>query len=393
MLRVIISTEDLKPDKGYMEYYLARELAQMGHNISVVCFGKKPWSARKFFVNSFEVQEIPYFARIGGYHLPSLYGVFVLLRLLKRKQPHVIHCQPLFSPLSLLLTFLTLGQKPDVVGSVFTGVFQLKTEFSRLLLSITRLVMKHYSAKRVSFVFALNLSVASRLNELFGVPSNSIIVIPLGADSNLFAPNPSSRLAARTALSLSKEDFVVIYSGRISRPKKIHLLIEAFAKLDNRSGSSKLLIVGSGDVSYERELREMCRSMNLSNVVVFVKSVHRKRLPQFYAASDVAVWPGVPSISIMEAAAMGLPVIMEQSLLTTHLVASEIGFSVRPNNVSDLKRILQKLINNEQFRLKIGKHARKMVLKNYEWSRIAREYEKVYLRASQNITGKNSQVK
>jgi len=242
--------------------------------------------------------------------------------------------------------------------------------------------MRFYSIKRTAFVFALNLGVAKVLNQLFGVPSNRIAVIPLAADSTLFAPNPSARRAVRTNLGFSEEDIVIVYTGRISRSKKIHLLIAAFAQVAKHNRHTELLIVGSGDVSYETELRDMCRSMNLSDRVVFAGSVHRKNLPQYFAASDMAVWPGAPSVSIIEAAAMGLPVILEHSQLTNHLITAGIGYSVEPNNVSDLTGRLEQLVIDDQVRLEMGANARKMVVARYEWSKVARKYQEVYLKAS-----------
>lgn len=121
----------------------------------------------------------------------------------------------------------------------------------------------------------------------------------------------------RTALGFRNDDFVLIFSGRINREKGIMELIEAINQLTDYP-QIKLMVLGSsfyGNVTDEddftRELRFKAES--LKERIIFTGFIPYPDIPKYLSIADVAVIPSVwddpfPT-TILEAQAMGLPII------------------------------------------------------------------------------------
>lgn len=121
----------------------------------------------------------------------------------------------------------------------------------------------------------------------------------------------------RTALGFRNDDFVLIFSGRINREKGIMELIEAINQLTDYP-QIKLMVLGSsfyGNVTDEddftRELRFKAES--LKERIIFTGFIPYPDIPEYLSIADVAVIPSVwddpfPT-TVLEAQAMGLPII------------------------------------------------------------------------------------
>ena len=101
---------------------------------------------------------------------------------------------------------------------------------------------------------------------------------------------------------------MVLYVGRISPHKGIHLLIKAFNVVSQKFPDAKLVIVGKHTFrDYSRMLRKIA-----NNNIVFTGYVPDGELPHYYAACDVyataSLWEGF-DMPAAEAQACGKPVV------------------------------------------------------------------------------------
>jgi len=101
---------------------------------------------------------------------------------------------------------------------------------------------------------------------------------------------------------------VILYVGRLSPHKGVHLLLQAFQLVRDRMPSARLVIVGKRTFSkYAKQLDRMSDS-----AVVFAGYVPDEALPSYYAACDVyataTLWEGF-DLPVAEAQACGKPVV------------------------------------------------------------------------------------
>lgn len=111
--------------------------------------------------------------------------------------------------------------------------------------------------------------------------------------------------------------FTLVFSGRVNREKGVMQLIEAMNMLKQHA-DIRLLVIGSsfygnekGEDNFQRELKE--KAAELQERITFTGFIPYSLMPKYLAQADVAVIPSVwddpfPT-TVLEAQAMGLPVI------------------------------------------------------------------------------------
>lgn len=122
---------------------------------------------------------------------------------------------------------------------------------------------------------------------------------------------------ARSTLGFCEDDFILVFSGRVNRDKGIMELIETMQLL-NGEEHIKLMIIGStffanatNDDTFTTELKAKAES--LKGHVLFTGFIPYSKMPEYLRMADVAVIPSVwddpfPT-TVLEAQAMGLPII------------------------------------------------------------------------------------
>lgn len=134
---------------------------------------------------------------------------------------------------------------------------------------------------------------------------------------------------------------VVLYVGRISPHKGVHLLIDAFKLAQREVPNMKLLIVGKHTFpAYTKKLKAIS-----NKDVIFAGMVKDEDLPRFYAACDVyatcTLWEGY-NIPVVEAQATGKPVVAFN--LCSHPEVVKRGILVKPKDVKEFANAVVKLL-------------------------------------------------
>ena len=372
-MKIIITVEDFDPDKGYLEYYLAKELANVNHEIIIVTYSLDKIFSRKKLDKNFDVVYIPYIFRLNGFHLPCMRSVIYIINLIKAERPEVIHCQPLFSPLSLIFIIWKNLYGYKIVGSILT---QLPTHWGiikKVLFCFTKLIIDLVE-KKLDAVFVKTKELRELILQSYNIPSHKFCVIPLGADKMLFKFDPKARTLMRKELNLSETDVVIVYSGKIILSKDIDILIKAIAPIITQNYKVKLLIIGKGEPYYVNHLKSLINDLKISNNVIFYPWIHRTKLPAFYSASDIAVWPGLSSISIIEAASTGLPLIIARYPVEIYAIEYGNGYAFKRGDMNELRKYLEILIYNDKLRKEMGNKSKFLVEQKLNWKNIALLY-------------------
>lgn len=173
-------------------------------------------------------------------------------------------------------------------------------------------------SKKISGFMPINEASKRFLIENLPVPIEKITVIPLGCD----AP-----FTTTTNKSFDKNNITIINSGKQYPEKKITHLIRISAELSKNNPDKKitLKLIGKASGTYEKEIqKEILSTDQLSNLTIIRKPfLHSEELLAEYATSDIAVWPGAPSISIQEAMGAGCLMFIPPSETTSQLIYSK----------------------------------------------------------------------
>lgn len=122
-------------------------------------------------------------------------------------------------------------------------------------------------------------------------------VVSPGVDTDAFVPSAPP--------AFERDEFTILFVGRIHASKGIYDLVEAFASVPG----SHLDVVGDGDVD---GVRTAARRLGVTDDVTLHGVVPHDRLPEYYASADVVCLPTYYEsfgMVVLEAMACGKPVV------------------------------------------------------------------------------------
>ena len=193
------------------------------------------------------------------------------------------------------------------------------------------------------------------------------IVIGLGSicgvDANRFCPDANMRDEVRSDLSISSEQFVILYLGRLNRDKGILDLAVAFTDIALKRSNLVLVLVGAE----EDVLFEQIQQIFGLAIIERVRRVSFTNNPERYmAAADVFCLPsyreGFGQV-IIEAGAAGVPSVASRIYgITDAIEEGKTGLLYTAGDVSGLTQSLLTLIEDKSLRQQMGEAARLRVL-------------------------------
>ncbi len=180
----------------------------------------------------------------------------------------------------------------------------------------------------------------------------------------------------RTKYSLTENDFVIGYSGRLVRDKGIIELIQAFDSLEN-ADNCKLLLVGMFE---QRDaLPEDIRQRIMDDPRIIYTGFINGDMEYYYSLMDVYVLPsyreGFPT-GVLEAQAMAKPVVTTKVTGCCDSIIDGVTGLFANNESDDLSKKINEIRLNQAID---GNNGRKWVIANFDSRIIWKEIEKLYI--------------
>ena len=239
-----------------------------------------------------------------------------------------------------------------------------------------RLLEKPY-LEGARFVHAVSHNDVEGLKAL-GVRA-PVVVVPNGIDPAA-VPNQVDADLLRRRFPGLRGKRVFLFLGRLDPVHKgLDLLLEAFAA--NRLPQAALVLVGPDWRGSLARLRELARHLGLDERVVFAGAAFGEEKWAYLAGADVFVhpsrWEGF-SFSVLEALAMGKPVLVSSAADPGEIRASGAGVTVEPR-VAELSEALRALGTSSPEELeRMGRRARALAEERYDWRAIAARLMEAY---------------
>ena len=286
-------------------------------------------------------------------HRAALWSWLPLLRLLRGRRVDVLHAH-LFGSNVWAALLGSLARVPAVIAHEHMWAYSGG--------GMRPLIDREVIARFSDAFIAVSREGRRRMIEIERIPEESVVYIPNGVAS---LPEGDGA-AVRAEFGIPAEVPLIGSVGHLRTEKAFEVLIEAAARLRERSPGAAVLIAGEGP---EREMLEALRSrLGLEGAVHLPGA--RSDVPDVLAALDVAVccsdFEGGP-LSVMEYMGAGLPVVATDVGGLPELVqAGRTGILVPPRDPGALADAIVGLLDDPERRSELGSAGRDLRAREYD---------------------------
>jgi glycosyltransferase involved in cell wall biosynthesis len=231
--------------------------------------------------------------------------------------------------------------------------------------------------KRCDLIAPISNFLKTQLMEYHNINEHKLAVVPNGVDCSLFKPSSKKRKELREKENLDEKIFV-FSAGRLVREKGFHILIKSISKSQFRE---KIILGIAGDGYFRNTLKLLSKKLNVQTK--FFGLLENSSLVDYYCGADIFVTPSLWQepfgIVNIEAMACECPVIATSTGGIPEIVEDrKTGFLYSPHDVNSLRNKIDFLIQNQQCAKKLGKNARKKVIKEYNWDILIKKWIALY---------------
>lgn len=231
--------------------------------------------------------------------------------------------------------------------------------------------------RRAHATVAISAEIEAALSRRVGAATR-VVRIPNGLELRDGSHSGDDRSQLRRRLALP-DGLLVIYTGRLSRAKGLPMLLEVWTQIARQHADVHLLLVGSGDRSFdgcERELREHVRAAQLDSRVTFAG--HVENVHDYLHASDLFVSCSDSEgfgLSLVEAMAAQLPCVSTAVGVAPEVIRDRHeGWLVPVRDPSALRAALDDALSRRSALPAIGAAARRAVASRFDIDAVARRY-------------------
>lgn len=186
----------------------------------------------------------------------------------------------------------------------------------------------------------------------------------------------------RASHSISIDEYLVLFLGRIHAIKGINLLLESFADLANEMDNVRLIIVGP-DHGYLLELNKKIDYLGIANKVLITGPLYGDEKLRALVDADVFVLSSIYEtfpMTVLEAFACNTPVVMTDSCGIADIVSNNCAGLVSSYNKQDLKECISKIILDENLRNRLSSRGRELVNRSLNLDRCIDNIYNVYVK-------------
>ncbi len=342
-------------------YVLKRALEKQGHQVYVVTVNNN--------AKHYEIEENGHVIRVPAiptgiydYRLGSVYPVKVV-NTIRKWHLDVIHSHTEFSMgifarflakqfhIPLVHTYHTMYE--DYVHYITRGYFNKSSK------KIVEYLTMFYCDKTAEELIVPTQKTYDLFRQKYHFDKN-INIIPTGLEVEKFYRknvNQTRVKELKRRYELLKDDFVMIFVGRLAQEKNVEFLLDVMKDLKKKYANIKLLIVGSGP---DREKYEaIVERAKLKDTVVFTGKVAYEDMPLYYQLADLfltASTSETQGLTVVEAMAGGLvPVCIDDEAF--HLVVVDELNGVFFKNKKECRSRIVELYENDTLRKKYAHQA------------------------------------
>lgn len=231
--------------------------------------------------------------------------------------------------------------------------------------------------RKADVIVCVSAPLKDQLIEM-GIEEEKIIVNPNGVNPEVYNPAIDGT-EVRNRLQIEKDKKVIGFIGTFGAWHGAEVLAQAFAKVvkkERYKNKVHLLLVGDG--LKMPEVKRIIKDNDIEDDCSLTGVVPQKDGPIHLAACDILVSPqvrnadGTPFFGsptkLFEYMAMGKAIITSDMDQMAEIFEDEVtALLCEPGSVDEVQRAIERLVDDENLRVELGKKAREEVCCKYTW--------------------------
>ena len=359
------------------------------HHVGIVCPEKRKFHKdiqqypvdlfqTPVFVGHPELQKSKKYCELTIQEITELYKSYldVTLKAIKKFNPDILHVHHVSSITWIAYYIKNLANVKYIVtthGSCLHNISLDKRYFSLTLDAL----------RKAEIITAVSGDTRAWFLKMFGQEfSKKIRTIPGGVDIKQYPFDRKTKAIDKKYDLKNKK--VVLFTGRLISHKGVKYLIKAAKKI-----KGEVVIIGDGPE--KKYLLKLAKELKLKNVHLlgYMSEQESEELKKFYCRADVfvapSVWEEPLGLTILEAMASKTPVVVtRKGGIPLAVKDGYNGLFVRSRNSNQIAEAVNKLLEDENLRKKMGDNARKIVEEKFTWKKISKKFEYIYQKYTKN---------
>ncbi len=370
---------------------LEKALKEKGHQVFIVTVNPDDMSYKLEDENHLRIPGIP--IGIYDYRLTGIYPLKAI-NTIKEWNLDIIHSHTEFG----IGTFARIIAKQFNIPLVHTYHtmyedyvhYITKGHFNKSSKKIVEYLTKFYCDKTARELIVPSKKTYQLFKEKYKVDKN-IHIVPTGMEvSRFYKKNVDMKKVEQIKkdLGIKKDDFVILFVGRIAKEKNLEFLIDAQKELIKINKNCKLVVVGSGP-DYQHFI-ELTIKNKMDNKIIFTNAIPWEEMPLYYQLATVfatASTTETQGLTVVEAMAASKPVICVLDPAFSNDVIPDLNGEVF-NTKREYIDIINNLIKNPSKIVYMSKEA-KIMAETHSLKYFAESVLDVYKAAIENKENQN----
>jgi len=286
----------------------------------------------------------------------------------------IIHVHAIFSFCSSYAMYLARKRNVPYLVHTMGQLDRWSLSQSPFRKKIFLLLLEKNNLQQANAIQFTSNAEQSQALELY--PKLNSKVIPLGTSTPALSEDARTKLCDQH--KLNEKLPILLFMARLHHKKGLEILINALAEIKS---PFQLLIAGSGDSAYTKQLTELIDRRNIStncSLLGFVAGEQKNLLLQ---GSDLFVLTSHAEnfgIAVLEAMISGTPPLVTQGVaLSEQITHSNTGWVCKFELSSIVEKIDEALSDKNKLSIK-GQDARDYAMQNFQWSAICERLKTLY---------------
>lgn len=373
-MRIGLFTDSYTPDINGVStsvFNLRKALMKMGHTVYIVTVNnsiiKHEYDEKEKIL---KLPGIP--VGIYNYRFSEIYSISTI-KIIKKWNLDVIHSHTEFG-VGIFARILSKQFKIPLVHTYHTLYedythYITHNHFDKLSKNIVKNLTKLYCVKTAKETIVPTNKIYKLFKEKYMIDKN-INIIPSGIDIDRFYKENVSHTKVeqiKKKYGITKQDFTIIFVGRLATEKNIEFLLNAERKMiEKKIFNTKLLIVGDGPE--KEKYINIARKLNIFDKVIFTGKIKQEEIQYYYQCADAFVTASnseTQGLTVIEAMASEVVPICINDMAFLEMVPKKSIFSNQEEYINQLITFANNDKLREEYKVEIRKKAEEYSSKRY----------------------------